>query len=240
MVWCLIETMKKIVLIPIVLLSFLFSQNAFGQKTEKSATEKPAVISCGVCNQQALSLPPPEYPKVALAVNASGTVGVSIKIDEKGNVIEAKAVSGHPLLQPSAIKAALLAKFPPTYISNKPVKVVGFISYKFLPKDSWKSEVEENVEPPQSGKPRFEIKPISTIIGKPINLFKPPFPPNCRCKFSKNLKVIVQFTVDEKGMLSSQKQFQDIPCSDRQVKRQLEHQNFIPLLSHLRQLRHRA
>ena len=48
----------------------------------------------------------PQYPEIAKKVAASGSVVVEIMIDESGNVIAARAVSGHPLLQ-AAAKGAL-------------------------------------------------------------------------------------------------------------------------------------
>jgi TonB family protein len=99
-------------------------------KSQKSV--KNIIISCGVCVQKAVFLPKPEYPQTAKAVNASGTVNIKITIDEKGNVIEAEPSSGHPFLQSSAIKAALKARFMPTLISGKPVKVRTVIVYNFV------------------------------------------------------------------------------------------------------------
>ncbi len=90
-------------------------------------------ISGGVLNGKATSLPQPAYPPAARQVKASGTVMVQVLVDEKGNVVTAQAVSGHPLLRPAAVAAARQAKFSPTRISGKPVKVTGVINYQFTP-----------------------------------------------------------------------------------------------------------
>ncbi|MDX6693906.1 MAG: periplasmic protein TonB [Blastocatellia bacterium] len=90
-----------------------------------------APISGGVLNGKAISLPKPVYPPVARAANASGAVIVQITIDETGKVISARAVSGHPLLQASAVQAAYQARFSPTQLSGQPVKVTGTLSYNF-------------------------------------------------------------------------------------------------------------
>jgi TonB family protein len=90
-------------------------------------------ISGGVLNGKATSLPKPAYPPSAKQVNASGTVMVQVLVDEKGNVVTAQAVSGHPLLRPAAVAAARQAKFSPTKLSGKPVKVSGMINYQFAP-----------------------------------------------------------------------------------------------------------
>ena len=88
-------------------------------------------ISGGVLNAKATSLPDPVYPPAAKRVQASGTVSVQVLVDEKGNVVTAQAVTGHPLLRPAAVAAARQAKFSPTLFSGKPVRVTGLINYQF-------------------------------------------------------------------------------------------------------------
>ncbi|MBV8856191.1 MAG: M56 family metallopeptidase [Acidobacteria bacterium] len=80
---------------------------------------------------QELYAPEPEYPPVAKAAGAEGTVRVRITVDEEGNVVAAEAVSGHPLLRSAAVDAARAAKFKPTVVDGRPVKVKGVISYEF-------------------------------------------------------------------------------------------------------------
>jgi TonB family protein len=88
-------------------------------------------ISGGVLNGKAITLPKPEYPAEARAAKASGTVVVQVTIDEYGNVIAARAVSGHPLLQAVSVGAARGAKFAPTFLMGEAVKVTGVITYNF-------------------------------------------------------------------------------------------------------------
>lgn len=106
--------------------------NANNRNTPPNANVPRAPISGGVMNGKAISLPKPAYPAAAKAVKASGTVTVQITVDEKGNVIEARAVSGHPLLQAAAVSAARQAKFSPTQLSGQPVKVTGILTYNFV------------------------------------------------------------------------------------------------------------
>ena len=91
-----------------------------------------APISGGVLNGKAISLPKPAYPPIARQAHASGTVVVQVTIDENGNVISARAISGHPLLQAVAVGAARGARFSPTKLSGQPVKVTGVITYNFV------------------------------------------------------------------------------------------------------------
>jgi len=93
---------------------------------------KPKVpVSIGVANGKAIELPKPPYPPAAIAMNAQGEVAVQVLIDEKGKVVSAKAVRGHPMLKREAEKAAYNARFSPTTLSKVPIKVTGVIIYNF-------------------------------------------------------------------------------------------------------------
>lgn len=83
-------------------------------------------------NPKAINLVKPEYPLAAKRVNARGAVKVSVLINESGNVIEAKAYSGHPLLKANSVTAALQSKFTPTTIGENSVKVRGTIIYNYV------------------------------------------------------------------------------------------------------------
>jgi len=65
----------------------------------------------------------PEYPVLARQTHISGTVIVKAVIDEHGNVVGARALSGHPLLIPAALKAVLQWKYEPTLLNGTPVAV---------------------------------------------------------------------------------------------------------------------
>ncbi len=65
-------------------------------------------------------------------MRAGGEVKVQVLIDERGNVVSASAISGHPLLRAAAQAAARQAKFTPTKLSEQPVKVTGVIIYNFV------------------------------------------------------------------------------------------------------------
>jgi protein TonB len=107
------------------------TETAEGSMLSTPHPRKP--ISGGVLNGRATSLPKPPFPPIARAARASGTVVVQVLVDEDGNVMEAHAVSGHPLLQNAAKEAALQARFAPTRLSGQPVKVTGVITYDFVP-----------------------------------------------------------------------------------------------------------
>jgi TonB family protein len=93
---------------------------------------KRAPISGGVLNGKAITLPKPDYPAEARAARAAGTVVVQITVDEYGNVISARAVSGHQMLHQASVSAARQARFAPTFLMGEAVKVTGVITYNFV------------------------------------------------------------------------------------------------------------
>jgi TonB family protein len=94
-------------------------------------TEPGGFVSAGVLNGKATSKPEPAYPPVARAARASGLVTVEVIVDEQGKVTSARATSGHPLLRASAEAAARQARFTPTRLSGRAVKVKGVVTYNF-------------------------------------------------------------------------------------------------------------
>lgn len=112
--------------------NFNFNDNTNTELPTPRDLKAGKIVSGGVLNGKAITLPKPPYPAAAKAVKASGTVVVQVVIDEQGNVVTATAVSGHPLLRAAAATAARGAKFSPTKLSGTPVKVSGVITYNFI------------------------------------------------------------------------------------------------------------
>jgi TonB family protein len=109
---------------------------ASGEEAKTNVNRKssgPDTVSGGNLNEKAVFLPTPVYPATARAVKASGAVNVQVVIDESGDVIDASATSGHPLLKAAAVQAARAAKFRPTLMGGKPVKVNGILVFNFTP-----------------------------------------------------------------------------------------------------------
>jgi len=94
---------------------------------------KAKLVTGGVLNGKALSLPRPAYPMEAKQAHAGGAVSVQVLIDEEGKIISAQSIEGSPLLQFAARAAACGAKFSPTLLQGNPVKVSGIITYNFVP-----------------------------------------------------------------------------------------------------------
>jgi protein TonB len=76
----------------------------------------------------------PEYPPLARQTRILGTVVIEAVIDERGNVIEVRAVSGHPLLIAAALKAVGQWRYEPTSLNGQPVSVELQVQVRFDPK----------------------------------------------------------------------------------------------------------
>jgi TonB family protein len=119
-------------------------KNAVDQAVEEAKERGETIVSIcivdcggaptpqGVESGRALELPKPEYPMIARAARATGTVEVKVLIGFDGNVIAAASISGHPLLQAAAVSAARDARFTPVKLNGQAVKVVGVIQYHFV------------------------------------------------------------------------------------------------------------
>src|SRR5262245_28771770 len=71
------------------------------------------------------------YTPAARAARVNGNVVVSVVIDERGEISQAKAVSGHELLKLSAIRAARQCLFAPALRDGVPVKVSASLEFSF-------------------------------------------------------------------------------------------------------------
>jgi len=89
-------------------------------------------VNAGVLNGRAVSLPKPAYPPIARQARASGQVSVQVLVDEGGNVLSARAVSGHPMLRSPAENAARQSRFNPVKVGDRNVKATGVVVYNFI------------------------------------------------------------------------------------------------------------
>lgn len=105
----------------------------FSAVSDPSTAGESKSLSGGVLNGKAQNLPKPTYPRAARAVRASGAVPVQVLIEENGDIFSAEAVGGHPLLRGESVLRACEAKFSPTLLEGKPVKVSGIITYNYVP-----------------------------------------------------------------------------------------------------------
>lgn len=115
---------------------------------------KKISVGSGAIQGSALKRVQPAYPPVAKAAKAAGTVQVQITISEEGKVIDAVAISGHPLLRDAALEAARQWEFKPIELSGKPVKVQSTLTFNFTLAGE-ENNSSSNTEPGQMMKMRM-------------------------------------------------------------------------------------
>ena len=102
--------------------------------------QKPAVVDGGKTHlRRATCVGPwiplhrvePEYPHMAKIAHVQGDVVLRILVDKLGNVSEATAISGHPMLVPAAIDAVKQWKYPPYVLGTGPVAVEEQVTVRF-------------------------------------------------------------------------------------------------------------
>lgn len=74
-----------------------------------------------------LSVVVPSYPSFAHAARVIGTVKVRILVDEKGDVTEATAISGHAMLKGAAVDNIKAWKFAPAHGAAASQLVVTYV-----------------------------------------------------------------------------------------------------------------
>jgi TonB family protein len=167
----------------------------------------PKIVNIGVINGKAVKLPLPEYPDEARRGNVGGSVSVQVIVDEEGNVTSANAIpviikiikadgtetnvnpeemAVRKLINEAAETAAREAKFAPTLLSGKPVRVKGIIVYNF--------GADKNIE----------RKTISgeVLNGKATSLPVPEYPSAAKAVKAAGA-VQIQVVVDEEGNVTS-------------------------------------
>ncbi|MBX7174815.1 MAG: energy transducer TonB [Pyrinomonadaceae bacterium] len=189
--------MKKFVNIVVTMLfTSLACLSVFAQN------ESAKIINGGILNGKAVSLKIPNFPKAAKEEGASGEVKVEVLIDEKGEVISAKAVSGNELLRKNSEEAALASKFSPTNLVGNPVKVTGIVVYNFTTGESSasnnKDEVSKNKDFIYSG----------ILNNKALSLPKPEYPSEAKAAKTEGT-VVVEVTINEDGKVISAMGFSD-------------------------------
>ena len=104
-------------------------QILYGTRTPDERRHGP-VIS-GVLNMKVLNDLSPAYPQKAKDQKIQGRVEVQLLVNEDGEVIFANPLSGPEELWAESVKAAVSARFHPTKLSGKPVKITGRIILDF-------------------------------------------------------------------------------------------------------------
>ena len=74
----------------------------------------------------------PDYPALARQARIQGQVLIDAVLDEQGNVVEMRVVSGPPLLYQAAQDALRKWKYEPTYLNDQPIAVQMIVTITFV------------------------------------------------------------------------------------------------------------
>ncbi len=140
-------------IISAIAFSFYQATNAQRRADPKAMRKSEAELQ-----SQAVTRVQPRYAPLALAARISGQVVVQVTIDEEGDVITARVLSGHPLLKDSALTAAQGWKFKPFVEGGAAVKVTGPLTFNFDP--------DTYVRSPDEKQPSEETPPPLTAEEK--------------------------------------------------------------------------
>jgi protein TonB len=73
----------------------------------------------------------PQYPPVARQSHTQGDVAVQIVVDKAGNVVDARAISGPPVLRQAAIDAVRRWKYEPSTLEGQAISVQMLVTLRF-------------------------------------------------------------------------------------------------------------
>jgi protein TonB len=100
-----------------------------------AATTKPGIVRVGgdVKRPKVIYQPPLVYPALAERAGIAGIVVLDATIDEHGNVVNLRVVSGNGMLINAALKAVKQWRFEPSYLNGVPISVQMEVDVSFHP-----------------------------------------------------------------------------------------------------------
>ena len=108
------------------------SGKTFIPEPPSAGPKVPIRVGGRVRPPKALYTPPPNYPVIAKQTKIQGVVLIDAVLDEKGQVVEANVVSGHPLLIQAALDTVREWRYEPTYLNNEPISVALIVEVTFV------------------------------------------------------------------------------------------------------------
>lgn len=105
---------------------------AAAEAAKNAPPPPPEFVYLGtLTSSNAVRMVMPTYSLVAQRANVEGKVSVDVELNEEGEVVSAKATSGHQMLRGPAEDAAKRSTFAPALYNGRPIKSKGVIVYNF-------------------------------------------------------------------------------------------------------------
>ena len=98
-----------------------------------SAPKRPVRVGHGVKAPRLILGPQPVYPILARQARISGAVVIDAVIDTRGNIVEMRTVSGHPILALAAMEALRHWKYEPTILGGEAIPIELLVTLTFVP-----------------------------------------------------------------------------------------------------------
>jgi TonB family protein len=112
-------------------LSGIVSSSVAAPVAPEVRQEGPIKVGGNVREPRLISRVMPEYPLVAKQANIQGDVVVKTTIDQKGNVVDMKIVSGPAMLRGPALAALRRWRYEPSTLDGQPIAVQMLVTIKF-------------------------------------------------------------------------------------------------------------
>src|SRR5277367_2529582 len=112
-------------------LSGIVSSSVAAPVAPEVRQEGPIKVGGNVKEPRLISRVMPEYPVVAKQANIQGDVVVKTTIDQKGNVVDMKIVSGPAMLRGPALAALRRWRYEPSTLDGQPIAVQMLVTIKF-------------------------------------------------------------------------------------------------------------
>lgn len=107
-------------------------ENGFEYDESSTRLDKARLAGGGLMLGKLIGSPAPVYPAEAKSARITGSVIMKVTVDEAGKVLAVDTLCGHPLLAKGAEESIRRARYTPTLVGGKPVKVIGIARYNFV------------------------------------------------------------------------------------------------------------
>ena len=97
----------------------------------KETPRAPIRVGATVKPPRLLYGPEPDFPVLARHARIGGIVVIEAIINERGDAVDERATSGHPLLVQAALKAVKERKYEPTILDGEPVPIALIVEVSF-------------------------------------------------------------------------------------------------------------
>jgi TonB family protein len=95
------------------------------------AQKQPIGVAGNIAEPRLVHRVEPKYPELAKRARVQGKVILGVTVDEEGNVVDVKVVSGHPWLTDPAVTAVRQWKYAPTLLNGVAVPVMATVTVIF-------------------------------------------------------------------------------------------------------------